>query len=628
MQARIADKPARAGAAAYGRGAVLPVAVPRLLAAIHAQRPDLSSRFDLRDPDGRDGFLTWCLTEGRSEYPAITDLARSGNFPGLHEPDPACPLAWPTPLTGLMRIAWCARGDARAEFALPGRAEDFVWWFFLHGAGELMLRDLVPAAALSDLNRPVLPRDDAATPPVTRLMRHVWRARPDLQRTFDPRVPSDRIRFVDWFLTAGIADLDLAWLVDAEQAAWRHGPRGAAEQSGLSDSMVADWHPGVAAARAPAAGHRGGVDLVGYARGELGIGEDVRMLARALAGVSVAHTVVDVPPGPAVRQQDRSLEYALADRLVHDAVVFAMTGMETVRVVATRGFAELKGRYVIGHWPWELPGWPRSWDGAYDLVDEIWAPTRYTRDAYADGAPVPVLLMPPAVELPAGYHRWRRADFGLPEGAFLFHFSFDFLSYPHRKNPWACLEAFARAFPSPGEPVGLVVKTMRADRRSPAWRRLRAMAGRDPRIILIDRTMDRAETIGLMAATNAYVSLHRAEGFGRGLAEAMLLERPVIATGFSGSNDFLTGVTGFPVEYRMVPVRKGQYPGSDGQSWAEPSVDHAAELMRRVYEDAPLASAVAAAGRRCVETNFSPVAAGRRYGSRLAALGLIDPPGR
>src|SRR3546814_13138721 len=110
--------------------------------------------------------------------------------------------------------------------------------------------------------------------------------------------------------------------------------------------------------------------------------------------------------------------------------------------------------------------------------------------------------MPPAVDSPA-HGCGLCTAFGLPEQAFRFHVNFSFLSYPHRKNPWACLEAFARAFPAAAEPVGLVVKTMRADRRSPAWRRLRSLAERDPRIVLIDRTMHRDETLGLMVVTDA-----------------------------------------------------------------------------------------------------------------------------
>lgn len=656
MPARTADKTVLAGGAALGPGAVLPVAMPRLLLAIHAQRPDLAARFDLADPAGRDGYLAWCLTEGRGEYAAVTDLARAGAFAGLHDPDPACPLDRPTPLTGLMRVAWQARPDVQAAFPLPEQAEAFVWWFFLHGARELGFVDLVPPAAREDLARPVLPQDDPQVPPVTRLMQRVWRIRPDLQGSFDPRTPAGRVGFVRWFLALGMTELGLDWLAAAGQIAWLHAPWPEAPGTGLSNLMGERWRwdpelrarfdpgdpagaaallqrwrsgGGAGAAPPPAeAAMAPGVDLYGYARGELGIGEDVRTMASALAAVAVAHAAIDVRPDPSVRQRARGLEHALAGRPAHRCAIFAMTGQETVRVAAARGLAELRGRYVIGHWPWELPAWPRAWEGAYDLVDEIWATTRYTRDAYAGRAPVPVLVMPPAVELPAGYERWRRADFGLPDDAFLFHFSFDFLSYPHRKNPWACLEAFARAFPAVAEPVGLVVKTMRADRRSPAWRRLAALAARDRRIVVIDRTLDRDATIGLMAATDAYVSLHRAEGFGRGLAEAMLLGRPVIATGHSGSTDFVTAETGFPVEHRLVPVRPGQYPGGEGQLWAEPSAEHAATLMRQVYDEPGLAAAVAAAGRRHAEATFAPAAAGRRYRDRLEALGIVAEQGR
>ncbi|NQW10325.1 MAG: glycosyltransferase [Alphaproteobacteria bacterium] len=657
-QARVADKLMLAGAAALPRGPGLPIEIPRLLLAIHEQRPDLADRFDLATPAGRADYIVWCLSDGRSDYIAVSELARSGAFAGLNEPDPDCLLEEPTPVTGLMRLAWRLRDDVRRAFPLPSAAEGFVWWFFLHGARELGFDGLVDQLARDDLNHPVLPADDPGTPPITRLMHHLWKARPDLQEAFDPRQSEQRCGFARWFLTVGVHEHDLSWLIGPEQTAWLHAPWSASPDSGVSNLMAETWradadlrlrfdlsNPSDAEAfvgwwKTHGAGHRpedrdavgpspayearSGVDLVGYTRGELGIGEDVRMLARACGSAGVAHAAVDVRPDPSVRQGDRRLDRILVKRPCHRAVVFAMTGVEMVRVVAMRGFAELQGRYAIGHWPWELPAWPQRWEGAYDLVDEIWTTSRYTYEAFAGRAPVPVLVMPPAVELPRNYRAWRRAEFGLPESAFLFHFSFDFLSYPHRKNPWACIDAFRRAFPSKREPVGLVVKAMRADHQSPAWRRLQRLAQGDPRIFLINQTMPRAKTIGLMASTNAYLSLHRAEGFGRGLAEAMLLGRPVIATGYSGNADFVTETTGFPVDYRLVPVRPGQYPGSEGQHWADPEIDHAAEQMRRVYEDEQVARSIAEAGRRHAHGMFSPAAAGRRYRARLEALGLVD----
>lgn len=666
IPARIADKLAQAGGIALPPGADLPVALPRLLLAIHEQRPDLARLYDLDDPAGRAAFITWCLTTGQNDYPAIWDLAVAGAFPGLHDPDPDVPIGDHFPVNGLMRLAWLAREDVRETYPLPAAAAQFVWWFFLHGARELDLIDFVDRSARDWVNETVFPAEQSTLPPMTRLMLHIWSVRPDLRQAFNLREAAAREAFTRWFLVTGVAAHDVAWLIRPDQLAWRHGPWSGTPSSSLagvsnlmartreSDASLMDrfdidedqgarefvawWaqNQPIESARNPVgpdtgttAQRRAGVDLYGYVRGELGIGEDVRMLAAAFETVGVDFAAVDVRPDPSIRQEDRRFEGAIVEQPCHQAVIFAMTGMETVRVVATRGFADLKQRYVIGHWPWELPEWPARWEGAFDLVDEIWTTTQYTHDAFAHRAPVPTFVMPPAVELPADYRRWRRADFGLPESAFLFHFSFDFLSYPHRKNPWACLDAFQRAFPSRREPVGLVVKTMRANRRSASWRKLRAMAEEDPRIVLIDRTMTRAEAIGLMAASDVYLSLHRAEGFGRGMVEAMLLGQPVIATGYSGNTDFVTADTAFPVNYRLVAVRPGQYPGGKGQCWANPDVEHAAQQMRKIYDDPETARRIAGAGRRHAEATYSAAAAGARYHARLSALDMIgDTTGR
>ena len=592
-----------------------------MLKAIHDQRPDLAAEYDLANPQDRARYITWCLTSGRNDYSAIMDLARADQFPGLHDADPTMRADTPIPVSGLMRIAWLARDDVREAFSLPESADEFVWWFFLHGARELALDDLVSDHTRDAVNAPVMPPDSPHLPPLTRVMQRIWQTRPDLREAFDLRDEQARHAFIRWFLITGIEDHDLAWLVDPAQLAWRQAPwfgLPQATNSGISNLMgetwagdpalkemfdlssqkgargLVDWWrqngkptstSGHGSCWENAAIHHEGIDLFGYTRGELGIGEDVRMLSRALASAGVPHAAIDVKPDPIVRQADQTLEARLVERPEHRAAIFAMTGVETVRVIATRGLNELRDRYIIGNWPWELPRWPARWAESYDLVDEIWAPSQFIHDAFAESTPVPVLHMPYPVEIPKEYRRWRRQDFGLPESRFLFHFSFDFLSYPHRKNPWACINAFQRAFDTGREPVGLVVKTMRAHRRSPAWRRLQAMALDDPRIVLINQTMSRDQVIGLMAVTDAYVSLHRSEGFGRGMAEAMLLERPVIATNYSGNTDFLSRETGFPVDFRMVSVRPGHYPGAKGQHWADADVEHASQQMRRVFED-------------------------------------------
>ena len=164
-----------------------------------------------------------------------------------------------------------------------------------------------------------------------------------------------------------------------------------------------------------------------------------------------------------------------------------------------------------------------------------------------------------------------------------FFFSFDFNSRPQRKNPAAIVRAFELAFGGQNDDVGLIFKISGADERFPQEAgELEAAARRDPRITILRGTWKKSEVLTLLASIDCYVSLHRSEGFGVGLAEAMALGKPVIATDFSGNIDFLTAETGYPVPYQMRAVGRGEYPHHEGNSWAEPDVKVAAEMMRIV----------------------------------------------
>lgn len=324
-----------------------------------------------------------------------------------------------------------------------------------------------------------------------------------------------------------------------------------------------------------------GVNLFGYAKGELGIGEDVRMVARALKAADIPFCIINVKPGADVSQHDSSADDWLSEQPKYAINIYCMTGIEQVRYICELGTATFRGRYSIGLWPWELPAWPRSWAHAYDTVDEIWGISRYAAQAYRQ-APVPVHAMPlpvnakPVADLD-------RAHFGLPEDEYLFVYAFDFNSTLGRKNPEGLVKAFQRAFPRrQRQAVGLVLKVSHLRKNDPRWRRLMTVIRADPRIRLIDRMMRRPEILALYRCSDCYVSLHRAEGFGRTIAESLLLGRQVICTGYSGNMDYCNANRVALVDYNMRPLKRGEYFQAHGQSWAEPSVKHAAELMREI----------------------------------------------
>jgi len=313
----------------------------------------------------------------------------------------------------------------------------------------------------------------------------------------------------------------------------------------------------------------------------MGLGEDIRHVAEALSENEVPFCILDVGLGRGFSQSDTSVERWISDRPLYRINLFCQNGVETSKYLGKKGRGVLQGRYSIGLWPWELPEWPESCRHAYDCVDEIWGISSFTATAYRSFyGPVHRMGLPVSVENIAPMER---RDFNLPEDAYLYQFSFDLHSKTARKNPFGLIKAFQSAFPSERkEEVGLVLKVNHAKMLRGDCLKLRWMAACDPRIHLIERSMRRPEVLALTKTCDCYISLHRAEGFGRGIAEAILLDRQVIATGYSGNMDFCHGPRVAIVRSGMIPLKRGEYFYGDGQKWADPDLDHAAELMREI----------------------------------------------
>jgi glycosyltransferase involved in cell wall biosynthesis len=221
--------------------------------------------------------------------------------------------------------------------------------------------------------------------------------------------------------------------------------------------------------------------------------------------------------------------------------------------------------------------------------------------------------------------RRQRNRFWLPENSYVFLFNFDFASVVERKNPFALVRAFAKAFDKNDDAV-LVIKSLNAHWARQTWLELK-QAAEGLKIRLIDEYMERQEFLTLMASSDCYVSLHRSEGLGLGLAEAMSMAKPVIATGWSGNMDFMTATNSFLVKYHLVTLTEDHSPYRKGSSWADPDIEHAAELMRFVFQNR---DAAAATGKRAAEElaqNFCPAVTGKEIAERLAEIGKIQKSG-
>jgi glycosyltransferase involved in cell wall biosynthesis len=285
--------------------------------------------------------------------------------------------------------------------------------------------------------------------------------------------------------------------------------------------------------------------------------------------------------------------------------------------------------YLVGYWFWELPTLAKAFVDQVKRVDEIWVGSNFTREALLGHTDGPIHVMPCVVNDTPAVSPVRK-DLDLPEGPCIFFFHFDACSTFARKNPWAIIRAFRMAFTAQERsgPVRLVIKTINLSRTPVAAgerlvRELQLANG-----ILLDMELSRDDMASLIASIDVYVSLHRSEGFGLGIAEAMLAKRPAIATAYSGNLEFMTHRNSCLVGYKLVSVTNNEThfnPGMEvvyepGQLWAEPDIAQAARWMRMLYENPSARKRIGAAGAETIRTRHSAAAAGAAAAARLSQI--------
>jgi glycosyltransferase involved in cell wall biosynthesis len=361
------------------------------------------------------------------------------------------------------------------------------------------------------------------------------------------------------------------------------------------------------------------VNVSGYLRDESGWGAAARGYVRALRQLGVPTGLTDFSALTSNRSADRTLAGgdALSD---WDVNLMCIDAGQHFAVLSQCDDDRFERRYNIGAWAWELPRFPERWYDRFAYYDEIWVGSSFIAAAIAPMSPIPVIRIPPVMAPPpdeaatADGGRWRRRP-----GEFLFLFLFDVHSHLARKNPLAIVEAFRRAF-HPSEPVRLILKCVNAESDPAGFRRLVDRAA--GAAIDIHAGYIAAEALrGLMSSCDAYVSLHRSEGIGLTIADAMGLGKPVIATGWSGNTDFMDVSNAFPVDYRLVTLQENVGPYHAGEVWAEPSIEHATDLMRSVVDHPREARRRGEAARETIRRDYSEARIAALIDQRLAIIG-------
>ena len=358
---------------------------------------------------------------------------------------------------------------------------------------------------------------------------------------------------------------------------------------------------------------RTSLSIVGFFLSEIGLGQAARNIASSLDEVNVPINCINIDlPG---RSNMSEFAHKCGPWVagVNNFYVAEM-GLTTIMPQQLSKLGKGKNEFLYPFW--ELDRLPLHVVDALSFYDEIFAPSQFIANTFSQYQDKGVTVIPQPVLIPEQFIK------NTANGTLKIFTFFDVGSYSERKNPRAAIQAFQIAFPKNIKDVELLVK-LRGFDGDEVRKMLLDFALRDTRIKIVDKTLDRAEMDSLIQDCHVFLSLHRSEGFGFGPAESMACEKIVISTNYGGTCDFVTEKTGFPVEYKLIAIRPGEYPHYQNQLWADPSIEQAAAFLKEVYDDFEGSQKRAVLGRKTLTEKHSFAAVGKKIATLFKERGYL-----
>ena len=522
------------------------------------------------------------------------------------------------PITLLCESIYKSRPDLQAHFpgSLRGAGYDLCWWFVKNARLEYGLDDVFINGVQKDLKN--LPRHQRTLADLTRLVSNKMLiegarfTRPNHGASVTVNRKSTFTNFRDRLLRliVGKAVRGAKKIIRLDRC---HRIRKALNERLLQSFNSSGHQPETAHTKKNREDH--GLNIIGYLTAELGLGEAARSTIRAATAVGISISAVNYTYGCNSRMFE-SVDTDIDKSPRHFVNLIHVNADQTSALVQRMGPHFFSGRYNVGYWMWETTEFPSNYLKSFECYDEIWTASEFCREVLARKSPKPVLKIPHSMNMALSKPD-SQVKSGLSEGPFLFFNMVNFVSFPERKNPLGAIEAFIRAFGTESQDVRLLVKISNSSHRPEEIKTIKDRIQGAKSISLIEGYMDRQSLNSLMASVDCYVSLHRSEGFGLPIAEAMSLGKPVIATGWSGNMEFMDSSNSFPVKYELteIPVKTGPY--KNAGCWAEPDCDHAAGLMSYVVGNPEHAQQVGAVAKIRMSDEYSPEAIGSRIRDRL-----------
>jgi glycosyltransferase involved in cell wall biosynthesis len=355
--------------------------------------------------------------------------------------------------------------------------------------------------------------------------------------------------------------------------------------------------------------------VVGYLRTCSGLGESARLCYDALKTNWASVAGIDLSAAMIQDNKRADFEFEDGSQIVGPGTIILHVNAPWIPfALFLLGRRLIRGKRIVGFWHWELPEVPKDWSVGYRFVHEIWVPTHFVAQAVSKGNPKKIVrIIPHPVSLRVPSCKAKKTD---PDGPFVVLNVFNMISGFARKNPVAAVEAFRSAFGSDSG-VRLIIKVTNSQLYPPGFKALLAATGEANNIEILTHQFSAAEMNALYERADVVVSLHRSEGFGLVIAEAMLHALPVIATDWSGNCDFLNKSNGMPVRWTLVPSAdlQGEYDLGE-LSWADPDVSEASAKLIALRRDHCLRSTLGRRAREDAAARFSA----ENYTNAVAAI--------
>jgi glycosyltransferase involved in cell wall biosynthesis len=356
-----------------------------------------------------------------------------------------------------------------------------------------------------------------------------------------------------------------------------------------------------------------GITIAGHITAESGTGEAVRSIIKSVEAVGIPYQLVNFERN-IYRKNDTSYKkFSFTKNYSHNIIVINADQIETFYNLVGNSFFE--GKYNIAYWLWEQSNFPKEWTEQEKHFDEVWTASDFSKKAIEENSSLPVTTIPLAISNRRKEKKYNKQYYAVNSRTYVFLFIFDFLSVFERKNPMAIIQAFNEAF-SENENASLIIKMSNSRYDKKNFMLLKSAIKRK-NIKIIDTYISRDEISSLLNICDCYISLHRSEGFGYTIFEAMKKSKPVIATGYSGNIDYMNKKNSFPVKYNLTKLLSNFGDYKKNTYWADPDISDASKKMRFVYENRNVAKNIGKQAKIDIQQHLSPYAVGKIIKQRI-----------